>query len=191
MARPYFTPRREECSLCNAITMVSFAIRREIFSGRNSKFAGSKLFFQMVWNLKVDVRCNSCNRQYYAPTNNPQQRTDPFALSNVEDGSILNQLDEFQMNCTNAWCSFRVSHKIGCAVRIIFFILTGQMTICCAHLFNLIAKEIIFLGSYQIKRSTTRRKNREISRNREISTAQNPMSKDVWWGQTIQRDRWK
>ena len=29
MARPYFTPRREECSLCNAIMMVSFAFRRE------------------------------------------------------------------------------------------------------------------------------------------------------------------
>lgn len=129
MARPYVTPRREECSLCNAIMMVSFAFRRDINPGRNSKFAGSKLFFQMVWNLKVDVRCNSCNRQYYAPTNNPQQRTDPAALNNIEDGTILNQLDEFQMNCTNEWCSFRVSHKIGRAVRMIVFILTRQITL--------------------------------------------------------------
>ena len=103
------------------------------FPSRNSKFAGSKLFFQMVWNLKVDVRCNSCNRQYYAPTNNPQQRTDPSGLNNIVDGSILNQLDEFQMNCTNAWCSFRVSHKIGRAVRMIVFILTGQITILKTH----------------------------------------------------------
>ena len=137
------------------------------------KFAGSKLFFQMIWNLKVDVHCNSCNRQYYAPTNNPQQRTNPSALNNVEDGSILNQLDEFQMNCTNAWCSYRVSHKIGRAVRMSFFILTGQMIILNTHPYLIRLLHKCFLDSYQIKRSTTRRKNREIS------TAQNPMSKDV------------
>jgi len=87
MAKPHFTPRRQECPLCNAIMM-------------------------MVWNLKVDVNCHSCGRKFFAPKHNVQlNRTDPTALNDVDDASILHQLDEFQMNCTNAWCSFTILIK--------------------------------------------------------------------------------
>ena len=65
---------------------------------------------QMIWNLKIDVRCNACHRKFYAPRHNSQQRTDPSALNDAEPDSIINRVDEFQMSCTNAWCSFCVSY---------------------------------------------------------------------------------
>merc|ERR1719379_1442115 len=86
MAKPHFTPRRHECPLCNAIMM-------------------------MIWNLKIDVRCNACHRKFYAPRHNSQQRTDPSALNDAEPDSIINRVDEFQMSCTNAWCSFCIVIK--------------------------------------------------------------------------------
>ena len=64
----------------------------------------------MIWNLKIDVRCNACHRKFYAPRHNSQQRTDPSALNDAEPDSIINRVDEFQMSCTNAWCSFCVSY---------------------------------------------------------------------------------
>ena len=55
MARPYFTPRREECSLCNAIMMVSFAFRREISPGSKFKIRWFKIVLSD--GLEFESRC--------------------------------------------------------------------------------------------------------------------------------------
>ena len=115
MAKPHFTPRQcAECPLCNAIMMVRiplcFQIRPKCPNSYLGLFIIQKLIslIQMIWNLRVDVNCNSCGRKFYAPKHNVQSRTDPSSLNDAEDASILHQLDEFQMNCTNEWCSFTV-----------------------------------------------------------------------------------
>jgi len=63
----------------------------------------------------MDINCASCNRKFYAPKNNVRSESsnlnDAELNGRSESPSILNQLDEFQMNCTNEWCSFTIHIK--------------------------------------------------------------------------------